>query len=205
MSPIELILITLINAIFFFTLTIRNVLKPSKQKYIEIYSAEMAVTALVFFQYFTTFILDNSNVLHKDYELFAHQLKYADWVITTPLLLYTFWKFANIEGYTDSFTGLFWASIVMTFCAIIGEFTSPRLLIIAFIAFGVILFEIGEIMNFFWKNDKHQLANLGWFFIVGWWIYPFAFFFQGATRYFIFGIADFINKGLFSVALNAFI
>jgi len=205
MLPFELLLITLINAVFFFVLTLRNIFKPSKEQFIKIYVAEITVTALVFLQYFLTFILDNSNVMKKDYELFTHQLKYVVWIITLPLILYTYWKLANINGYSTSFDGFLWATIIMVIFMILGEFFNKNLLVISLIAFGVIVFLVGEIMVYLRDKNLYGIANLGWFFVIGWWLYVLGFFFTGYVRYFIFGMADFINKGLFTVALNSYI
>jgi len=44
-------------------------------------------------------------------------------------------------------------------------------------------------------------SELGYFFLIGWMLYPIAFFLPFESKFILFSFADFINKGLYSIAL----
>lgn len=206
-----LLILILINTIFFFVLLIRSVLTNNSEKYSSITKAETAILSIAFTQYLITFVIENSNVLDKDANIFAQQLRYADWLITTPLLLYTYWELAKVEGYDGDFFLIFIMDFVMIVCGILGEIiyenTKASLIFFAIgaIAFIVIIVKIIDIMNFF--NNKNQInkRNLGWYFLLGWVIYPASYFFNDNTKFILYSIGDFINKGLYSITLSEII
>jgi len=206
-SPILAILV-LINIIFFFTLLLKSFLFETDQKYTIITKAELAILAIAFTQYSVTFVLENSNVLEKDSQEFAQQLRYVDWLITTPLLLFTYWKLANIEGWSGDFVWLLFAVLAMMIFGIIAEFftTNKKLSLFFYIlgclAYVYIFVEIIRIMNFFSDKGQKSRKDLGYFFLIGWLLYPIGFFFPFESKFIIYSIADFINKGLYSIALQ---
>jgi hypothetical protein len=59
-----------------------------------------------------------------------------------------------------------------------------------------------DIMNFFKREGMYDERNLGWFFILGWLIYPIGFILSPEPKYILFSIGDFINKGIYSIALS---
>jgi sensory rhodopsin len=208
MISVELLIFILINAIFFFTLWIKTLFKSVLKKYEMVEKAEMAILGIAFTQYVITFVLENSNVLEKDSEDFAQNLRYIDWLITTPLLLFTYWKLANLEGWNGDFVWLFFADIAMMVFGIFAEFFAPSKKI-SYLLFGIgclayvyIFIEIIRIMTFF--NDKNQgdKANIGYFFLLGWLVYPIGFFLPFESKFILYSIGDFINKGLYSIALQ---
>jgi len=209
-SP-ELLVLVLINTIFFFVLIIKNLVSSEKDKYEQIKNAELAIFAIAFSQYGLTFIIENSNVLEKDSQLFAQQLRYFDWLITTPLLLYTFWKLAELEGYEGSFFLLFVMDIIMIITGMIAEiFVKDKLkkyylFTIGTVAYGIIFWKVIEIMNFFKSKNQDKKKNLGWFFIFGWLIYPLAFFLNDEAKFIAYSFGDFINKGIYSIYLTEII
>ena len=146
--------------------------------------------------------------MDKDSTLFAQQLRYFDWLITTPLLLYTFWKLAEIEGYRSDFFLLFAMDFIMIACGMIAEVfvTNPiyryYLFVIGCIAYLVIFIKILEIMSFFKDKNMYEERRLGWFFIFGWLVYPIAFFLNDEAKFIVYSIGDFINKGLYSIYLG---
>jgi sensory rhodopsin len=205
-SPILLALV-LVNTIFLLVRVLILIDDTKDKKYDSIVKAEVAIMAIASTQYALTFIIENSNVLEKDSELFAQQLRYLDWLITTPLLLYTFWDLARINGYKGEFLLILLADIIMILSGIVAEFTSNRnvaiiFYIIGMVAYGIIIWKVVEIMNFFKGADRTDERNLGWFFILGWLIYPIGFILPTEPKYILFSIGDFINKGIYSIALS---
>jgi sensory rhodopsin len=207
MISVALLATVLINTVFLLVRLLVLVNVEKDKKFEAIVKAETAIISIAFTQYALTFIIENSNVLEKDSELFAQQLRYLDWLVTTPLLLYTFWKLANVYGYESDFILLLFADIVMILAGIVAEFTSNKTLaiisyLVGMIAYGIIIWKVVEIMNFFKKEERFDERNLGWFFILGWAIYPIAFILPTEPKYILFSIADFINKGIYSIVLS---
>jgi sensory rhodopsin len=208
MISVELLIFIVINAVFFFTLWIKTLFKSVEKKYEMVEKAEMAILGIAFTQYVITFVIENSNVLEKDSEDFAQNLRYVDWLITTPLLLFTYWKLANLEGWNGDFVWLFFADIAMMIFGIFAEFFAPNkkisilLYSIGCLAYVYIFIEIIRIMNFFNEKNQRDKANIGYFFLIGWLIYPIGFFLSFESKFILYSIGDFINKGLYSIALQ---
>jgi sensory rhodopsin len=214
----ELTLTLLINAIFFLVLLIANVISVSDSKYNSVAKAEITILGIAFTQYAITFIMENSNVLEKDSQEFAQQIRYIDWLVTTPLLLYTYWKLADVDGHKSDFVLLLFMDLVMIIAGALSEiFVNHKtwqyiLYGIGMVAYGIIVWKIIEIMKYY--NDSIENANidkaenkmnLGYFFIFGWLIYPLGYFFNDNAKYLAYSFGDFINKGLYSLALNSVI
>lgn len=207
MIPVQLLIILLINTIFFLVLLLNSILTDEPTKYESIVKADTAILGIAFTQYAVTFVLENSDVLEKDSLEFAQQLRYVDWLVTTPLLLYTYWKLAEIEGYTGDFGLLVIADIVMIVSGIFAEVIFQNkpiaiwFYILGCLAFVVIIVKIIDIMKFFSKMKMSSRKNLGWFFIFGWLIYPIGYFFSDNIKYTFYSIGDLINKGVYSLCL----
>jgi bacteriorhodopsin len=207
MSSSLLITLVLINIIFFFTLLLKSLVNDVQQKYNSVAKAELAILAVAFTQYAMTFIIENSNVLDKDATEFAQQLRYIDWLITTPLLLFTFWKLANVDGWNGDFVWLLFAVLAMMIFGIFAEFfTNKKLSIFLFslgcLAYVYIVIEVIRIMKFFNDNDQSNKSILGYFFLIGWLVYPIGFFLPFNAKFILYSFGDFINKGLYSLALT---
>jgi sensory rhodopsin len=207
MISVALLVAVLINTIFLLVRLLILVNVDKDKKFESIVKAETAIISIAFTQYALTFVIENSNVLEKDSELFAQQLRYLDWLATTPLLLFTFWKLANIYGYDSDFILLLFADIVMILAGVVAEFTSnKKIAIISYLvgvaAYGIIIWKVVEIMNFFKREERIDERNLGWFFIFGWAIYAIAFLLPAEPKYILFIVADFINKGIYSLVLS---
>ncbi len=206
-SPLLTVLI-LITTLFLFVLLIKSLYENVNSKYEKILRVDIAILGIAFTQYAMTFIIEQSNVLQKDATEFAQQLRYVDWLITTPLLLYSYWKLAEIEGWSGDFVWLLFADLVMMIFGIAAEFfdfskkTKLILYSIGCLAYVYIFVEVIRIMTFF--NDKNQntKANLGYFFLLGWLIYPVGFFLPFESKFTLYSFGDFINKGLYSIALQ---
>ena len=207
MSSSLLITLVLINIIFFFTLLLKSLVNDVQQKYNSVAKAELAILAVAFTQYAMTFIIENSNVLDKDATEFAQQLRYVDWLMTTPLLLFTFWKLANVDGWNGDFVWLLFAVLAMMIFGIFAEFfTNKKLSIFLFslgcLAYVYIVIEVIRIMKFFNDNDQSNKSILGYFFLIGWLVYPIGFFLPFNAKFILYSFGDFINKGLYSLALT---
>jgi bacteriorhodopsin len=196
-----------INCIFFFTLFIKSVSQTVNPKYEGVIKADIAILGVAFTQYALTFLIENSNVLVKDSMEFAQQLRYVDWTVTTPFLLYSFWKLAEIEGYTGDFGWLLFAVLVMMIFGILAEFFALNfkikmiLFTIGCLGYAYIFIEVLRIMSFFRSKSMSNKSELGYFFLIGWMLYPIAFFLPFESKFILFSFADFINKGLYSIAL----
>lgn len=207
MISVQLLILILINTIFFLVLLLNSILSNEPSKYQSIVKADTAILGIAFTQYAVTFVVENSDVLEKDSLEFAQQLRYVDWLVTTPLLLYTYWKLAEIEGYKGDFGLLVIADIFMIVCGIFAEVIFQNkpiaiwFYILGCLAFVVIIIKIIDIMKFFSKSKMSSRKNLGWFFIFGWLIYPLGYFFSENIKYIIYSIGDLINKGVYSLFL----
>ncbi len=209
-SPLLTVLI-LITTLFLFVLLIKSLYENVNSKYEKILRVDIAILGIAFTQYAMTFIIEQSNVLQKDATEFAQQLRYVDWLITTPLLLYSYWKLAEIEGWTGDFVWLLFADLAMMIFGIAAEFFdfSKKTKLIFFsigcLAYVYIFIETIRIMTFFnnqgTQNSKDK-ANLGYFFLLGWLMYPVGFFLPFEYKFTLYSFADFINKGLYSIALQ---
>jgi sensory rhodopsin len=206
-----LITLVLINTVFFFTLLIKSFISNEQQKYSVVAKTELAILAIAFTQYAMTFIIENSNVLDKDATEFAQQLRYIDWLVTTPLLLFSYWKLANVDGWNGDFVWLLFADLAMMIFGILAEFFSPnkKISILLFslgcLAYGYIFIEIIRIMKFFNENGESDKGRLGYFFLIGWLVYPIGFFLPFNAKFILYSFGDFINKGLYSLALTEII
>ena len=201
----------LITTIFLFILLIKSLYENINSKYDKILRVDIAILGIAFTQYAMTFIIEQSNILQKDATEFAQQLRYVDWLITTPLLLYSYWKLAQIEGWNGDFIWLLFADLVMMIFGIAAEFfnfsfkTKMILYTIGCLGYVYIFVEILRIMNFFndqGNNLSKSKANLGYFFLIGWLIYPIGFFLPFESKFILYSFGDFINKGLYSIALQ---
>jgi bacteriorhodopsin len=139
--------------------------------------------------------------------------RYADWILTTPLLLRTFYLLAEEKGYTntDEFTIAVVANIIMIVAGYMSEFvvTSCRAktlwYTVGMLALVVVLYHV-------WKWNEHLTTNgvdssgLAAFFYLGWSAYGFANL-MGETkqRSTVYNLLDFINKGAYSIMLDQLI
>jgi len=203
-----LLILILINTVFFFVLLLKSLYQDTISKYEKIIRIDIAILAVAFTQYAMTFVIENSNVLDKDATEFAQQLRYVDWLITTPLLLYSFWKLAQIEGYNGDFIWLLFADLAMMIFGIAAEFfnfnfkTKILLFSIGCLGYVYIFIEVLRIMNYLRSKSMNDKANVGYFFLIGWWIYPIGFFLPFDSKFTLYSFGDFINKGLYSIALT---
>ena len=141
--------------------------------------------------------------------------RYLDWLLTTPLLISTFYLLAKEKGYD----GLLWPAIFFDVVMIVGGYfaeypeTSPISLetreqtstfwfVLSSIALIFIFYYIYT-WNDFLKNEGVDTGVLPYFFYIGWtvyglnWLNP-----NPDLRQDIFSYSDLFNKGIYSLVLN---
>jgi hypothetical protein len=206
-----LITFILINAIVILTLLIKSISTYEFTKYEKVRATQLVFLGIGFTQYALTFIVEVSQVLDEKYPDFAQKFRYMSWIITTPLLLYTFFQLAKVNGYDGDFTILLFADLVMFLSIIASEAifktgTIANILdFISIIAYGIIFWKIIEIRSYLIKNKYNKIARLGLFFLISWPLYLVGVLTNGTLKYLIYTFADFINKFLYGMAINSII
>jgi bacteriorhodopsin len=206
-----LITFILANAVLILMLLIKSITTYEFTKYEQVRAAQLAFLGMGFMQYSLTFVVEVSNVLDTKFPDFAQKFRYISWIITTPLLLYTYFQLAKVNGYDGDFTILFFADMVMFLCIIASEtiFKNGNITkildIISIAAYGVIFWQIIEIKNFFDKKGYKSMSRLGLFFLISWPLYLVGVLANGTLKYLIYTLSDFINKFLYGLALNSVI
>ncbi len=206
-----LITFILVNAVVILILLLKSITTYEFTKYEKVRASQLVFLGIGFTQYALTFIVEVSNVLDTKYPDFAQKFRYMSWIITTPLILYTYFQLAEVNGYEGDFTILLFADLIMFLSIIASEaifISGPIADILDFIsivAFGVIFWKIIEIRNFLKKIGKYKMARLGLFFLISWPLYLVGVLTNGTLKYLIYTFADFINKFLYGMALNTVI
>jgi bacteriorhodopsin len=183
------------NTIAFIALLIHE-LKINYPKHIEIQKASTAILGIAATQYsISTFLYDR-------YPDIAEEIRYIDWGLTTPFLLFTYWKLANTHGYQSNFTYLAAAVLFMVALGYVAETEiGYKSFILSFIPYLYILYEITQMQTMYRDKNMPEYESLGNFFIYGWAIYPLAFYAPMSYKYIIYSIGDFVNKGMYSIML----
>lgn len=163
---------------------------------VDIQKASTAILGIAATQYsISTFLYDR-------YPTIAEEIRYIDWFLTTPFLLYTYWKLANTHGYQSNFSYLAASVVIMVALGYVAENeTGYKSFVLSFIPYIYILYEIKQIQSMFKAKKMYQHEALGNFFIYGWAIYPLAFYAPNTYKYILYSIGDFINKGVYSIML----
>lgn len=134
--------------------------------------------------------------------------RYVDWILTTPLLLGTFYLLAKEKGYQESFIPVFIANILMIIFGYLAEY--PELTgINKWVWYGLSTLMLVYILvtvyqwDTFLLNQGVDTKNLSYFFYFGWSLYGLNFLSPDEElRQVNFNILDFINKVLYSYALT---
>lgn len=206
-----LITFILINTILTFTLMLKSVSSYEFTKYERVRASQLVFLGVGFMQNTLTFLVEVSDVLNKNSKEFGQKFRYVSWLITTPLILYTFFQLAKVNGYDGDFTILLFADVVMFLCIILSEAIfksgpiSRFLDIISVIAYGVIFWKVIEIRNYLKKIGYNKTAKLGLFFLISWPLYLVGIFLEGTLKYLVYTLSDFINKFIYGLALNSVI
>jgi bacteriorhodopsin len=205
------------TAIIFISITIISLSKASRPSISEKYSSVLRLSS------FTTvvaalhyFLMALSAVFQRD-TLAIIMYRYADWVITTPVLLVELLALLGIQG-TWQYTGtLILANIIMLVFGLYGEvYTgwSVRLWsgILGFIPLAYIAYKIYEKLQEqdHDRNSEH-FGRIGWksilaiVFGIVWALYGVVYFMgSNLTRSIAYTILDLISKGAFAAFIYAF-
>ncbi len=131
--------------------------------------------------------------------------RYIDWIITTPLLLYTFWLLARQRGYNRSFVSIGVAAALMSALGLLASTNYNKQYIILFLVVSwlllvYILYEVYLINNFLISQNLNTI--LPYFFYILWPLYGLVFFIKDLnTKYTLWNILDFLSKGVYTVVL----
>lgn len=208
-SP-ELLTFTLLSGVLVFSLLLRSINQKEFTKYEQIRSCEIGFLGIGLMQHTLTFIYETSYKAYDEFPNIVRKFTYASWLFGAPLLLFTYYKLAEINGYKDDFMFLFFASIIFFICIILYEsiFTiglmSGILKTIALLCYGVLVWQIVKIRNFFQNKKLYKMKRLGLFFFT-WILYFIASLLHDEPKVALYTITDFINRFLYGMTLNSII
>jgi hypothetical protein len=210
---IILVTLFLINAVLYLTLLIRNLFRDKVGKYIKVYRLEIAFLGISLIQYIMNIIVENSPYAKEYDTLIMIQFRFVCALLTSPLVMYSYYQIAKDDGYEGNFGILLISVFGLIFTTLIMNYANHNPLykkIVFAIAcgfYGIIIWRVIEIMKFF-KNLNSESGdgkfNLGWFLIFGWLLYTLTILIdrKNPLKFVIYSIGDFITKGLYSFAVN---
>jgi hypothetical protein len=208
-----LITLLLINALFYFTVLVRNLFRDTIGPYIKVYRLEITFLGISLIQYIMNLIIENSPYADTYGNLIMIQFRFVCLLLTSPLVLYSYYQVASDDGYNDSFTILLVSVLVMIFCGVIREYSSHIVWLNQFIylvitvSFALIVWRIADIMKFF-KGFNNEAGDsryrLGYFLIFGWVLYLISMFINrdNEFKFILYSLGDFVTRALYSLALN---
>jgi bacteriorhodopsin len=108
------------NTVAFGSVLVKEIMYDDKPELMDVQKASAAILGIAFTQYaITTFI-------HRSNPIVAQELRYIDWVATTPLLLYTYWRVAKRDGWDRAFYPLVASVVTMIIMGYIAEVTGNK-------------------------------------------------------------------------------
>ena len=134
--------------------------------------------------------------------------RYADWIVTTPLLLKTFHNLAEEKGFEESFIPALVFNILMIYSGYYAEFVCKTerskqvAYFVGMVALVLILYYVQKWNDYLVKQgvDTGRLSN---FFYIGWSFYGVNFMNPNpALKQSVYNILDLVNKGLYSIHLD---
>lgn len=132
----------------------------------------------------------------------AQEIRYVDWLATTPLLLSTFWGVAERDGWDRPFYPLALAVMTMIAMGYAAEVSgSKHVFAASLIPYAYVLREVRGMQNLLTSKGRRDGARLAWFFAVGWAAYPVAFWLPPAQKSLLYSGADLFNKAVYSLCL----
>jgi len=212
-SSAQLITLLLINVVFYFTMLVRNLFRDSIGPYVKVYRLEITFLGISLIQYIMNFIIENSPYSDTYGSLIMIQFRFVCSLLTSPLVLYSYYQIATDDGYNGSFAILLAAVLVMIFSGVIREYTSHIVwlsqltYLITAACFGLIVWRLSLIMKFF-KNFHNEGGDaryyLGYFLIFGWILYLGSMFISrdNELKFIVYALGDLITRALYSLALN---
>jgi hypothetical protein len=158
-------------------------------------------------------IIENSPYSDTYGSLIMVQFRFVCSLLTSPLVLYSYYQIASDDGYNGSFAILLAAVLVMIFSGVIHTYASHIVwlnqftYIVIAVCFSLIVWRISDIMKFFkgfHSEGGDARYRLGYFLIFGWVLYLVSMFISrdSELKFIIYALGDFITRALYSLALN---
>jgi len=187
-------------------LSVKLINPPSKEPLNNgIYNAEILILSIASIQYL---IVSGFNDIRR-----IQRWRYLDWILTTPLLLFTYWKLAETEGWTGNFYNLLIPNVLMILFGYLAEFpevignsiSKNYLYLLGMVSLLFVLYEIYNITKFL--NEKnYNTKGIEYFFYIGWTLYGLNFINPDEnSRQSFFNILDLFNKAIYSLYLDSVI
>lgn len=146
----------------------------------------------------------------------SQKWRYLDWIITTPLLLGTFYLLAVEKGYEQSIIPAIIANVLMILFGYWAEYpeTSPLygeyhdseiknlFYILSFLSLIIVLYYVYE-WDRYLQNNGVDTKLLPYFFYIGWTLYGVIFLLEdGYLRQSAFDLLDLFNKPIYTLYLT---
>jgi bacteriorhodopsin len=189
------------NTAVFGTVLVKEIAYDSNPKLPGVQKASAAIMGIAMTQYAITAII------HGKHRTAAQDLRYVDWVATTPLLLYTYWALARERGWQGAYMPMAVAVVTMIALGFAAEITQDKnmqlgLFAASLVPYAFILREILGMKRMLTDSGYVDDAALANFFIWGWAAYPVGFFLPETQKYIVYSLADFVNKAVYSIMLE---
>jgi hypothetical protein len=209
----QLITLLLINVVFYFTMLVRNLFRDTVGPYVKVYRLEITFLGISLIQYIMNLIIENSPYSDTYGSLIMVQFRFVCSLLTSPLVLYSYYQIASDDGYNGSFAILLAAVLVMIFSGVIHTYASHIVwlnqftYIVIAVCFSLIVWRISDIMKFFkgfHSEGGDARYRLGYFLIFGWVLYLVSMFISrdNELKFIIYALGDLITRALYSLALN---
>lgn len=182
--------------------------KFESEKLRQIRNLELGILGIASGQYAITLPMQSNKRIQR--------WRYADWIVTTPMLLKTFHLLAQEKGYQGGFELAFGANIVMIIAGYFAEFHpfnrdskngSIFWYVLGFVALIFVLIEVAK-WDKHLKDNNVDTRNLPTFFYLGWVLYGLTSLNHYVTqdiRQTAFAVLDLFNKGIYSLELESVI
>jgi bacteriorhodopsin len=198
------------TSIVFIAITIISFAKSSRNEVSPKYASLLRLSGFTtFVACLHYFLMAISSVFQKDV-LSVILYRYADWIITTPVLLFELILLLNLETDGWLLLQLLVANVVMLLFGLYGEifytdaFTKITSGLLGFLPFAWIVWKIYSAR----KNEQTPSSKSSWSntiaiaFLVIWTLYGVVYFFDSNfTRSILYTILDLISKGAFAAVI----
>lgn len=133
------------------------------------------------------------------------QVRQLTWIVTAPLLLLTYYSLAAADRREKDALRSFWvmfvSAVAMAWLYSAAEhlpgWAGHGTLALAMSFYGIIIWQVSKTYRYFKRNNLPEHANLAWFIMVGWSIYPMVFYAPEKYKNWILTFTDVITKGFF--------
>lgn len=211
---------SIINVIAFAWALIWILQQKGDPKYLRVTNALSAILVVALFQYavlsFSYAFVQGGN-FERGYEMIL-EVRYLQWIIMLPLIVFTFWEFARVNGYTGNFWLFLIPVVLFVVFMWLGDtdafgwsgysFAGHRkgwkwiFFVLALLSLAWLIFMVWNATTYLQKTANISTSGLEWYFTIGWLLYPLGFLFNGYTKLNIYNVADLINGAIYSFNLE---